>query len=80
MSFPEFVIIPERIRFLVLPRKLDPKRAETVEGATQLCFGGVGSKSLLWVEKRERREGSPEGAVGSHGLDLCSQERGSLLS
>lgn len=39
------------------------------------------SKSLLWVEKLERREeGIPEGAVGFHGLDLCSQERGSLLS
>lgn len=33
-SFPEFVTIPESIRFLVLPRKLDPKTAERVEGAT----------------------------------------------
>lgn len=32
--FPEFVTIPESIRFLVLPRKLDPKTAERVEAAT----------------------------------------------
>lgn len=29
---PGFVTVPERIGFLVLPRKLDPKRAGRVEG------------------------------------------------
>lgn len=78
-ALPRSVTIPERIGFLVLPGKLDPKRAERVEGTKN----SVSEEwEVLWVEKevREEREDSPEDTAGLHGRGLCSQKRGSLLS